>query len=171
MLAVAACACLLSACKSGDFNETVAGTAAMAMPLRLESEQVILTEGQVECGAREDLWEAPVVIGNRTTARLLPKGRNLKFTDDVLAEKGANLASAQVRGDFPAEIILPAQIKEDGPDARIVTTKLQITIQHSCFPSSVPVMGIRKGEFAFDALPVLRYVKEGDVWQLQKVIH
>ncbi len=169
MLAV--CVCVLSACGSKDFNEQVAGVGVTSQPIKLESEQVMLTEAQVDCGVKNDLWEAPVVNGNSKTSRLLSKGRDLKFSDDVIAMEGGNRSYAQVRGDFQVEVTPPFDIKEDGPDARLVSVKLGVIVPHSCFASALPVMGVRKGQFVADALPVLRYTHEGTNWPFEKLVH
>src|SRR5207249_1025085 len=101
---------------------------------------------QIECGTQNDLWEAPVSVGERSVARLLPKGRALKFYDDaVVREPGATGPYIQIRGDVQVEVIPPMDIREDGPKARLVSTKLGALITHMCFGSSLPIMGVRKG--------------------------
>ena len=171
-VAVSALACVLSSCGSKDFNEQMAGVQVTAQPIKLEGEQVVLNEGQVDCGVKNDLWEAPAMQGKSSFARLLQKGRDLKFSDDVVVtEKGSNVSYVQIRGDIQVEVIPPFDIRDDGPDAKLVSVKLGAIIQHMCFTSSLPIMGVRKGEFKPEAIPLLRYTREGTQWTFQKLVH
>ena len=172
VILVAALSCVLSSCNSKDFNEQVAGVQVTAQPIKLEGEQVVLNEGQVDCGTKNDLWETPVRIGERSSARLLPKGRDLKFSDDVIVmEPGLNISYVQVRGDFQVEVMPPFDIRDDGPDARLVSVRLGAIVPNTCFPSSLPIMGVRKGQFKADAIPLLRYTHDGNQWTFQKLVH
>jgi hypothetical protein len=136
---------------------------------------VILTGQQVNCGVQEDLWEAPAapaIVGEHTTGRLLPAGRALNFDDDVMiGETGYVRPYVQVRGDFPATLADGSDIRESGSDVRLVTGKLQITIAHMCFPDPLPVMGVHKGKFSEDALPVMRFELQDDRWHYDKLVH
>jgi hypothetical protein len=171
-VAVAALASVLSSCGSKDFNEQMAGVLVTAQPIKLEGEQVVLSEDQVGCGVKNDLWEAPVIQGKSSFAHLLQKGRDLKFSDDVVVmEKGSSVSYVQVRGDIQVEVRPPFDIRDDGPDAKLVTVKLGALMQHSCFSSSLPIMGVRKGEFTPEASPLLRYTREGTQWMFQKLVH
>ena len=70
-----------------DFDDTVAQVRVNAQPIKLEGEQVVLKDDQVDCGVEKELWEAPVPVGDRRVARLLQAGRDLKFFDDVMIEE------------------------------------------------------------------------------------
>ena len=107
---LAAMLCALST-GCGDpnaFDEGVAKGAAQAQPFQLDSEQVNMNPTQLACGATNELWEAPVVgvaVGDRTVSRLLDKGRNLSFTDDISSDElGHQWPYTQVRGKFPLQV-------------------------------------------------------------------
>src|SRR5437588_615837 len=89
----------------GCGNDVSDKTRAMveAAPVRVEAEQVMLTAGEVDCGARADLWgpAAPPNQG-RSFCPLTPAGRALKFEDDVVyTDPGYRFSYVQVRGTFP----------------------------------------------------------------------
>ena len=160
------------ACGPKGFDEAMVGVRLQEKPVKLDGEQVILTDGQVSCGVQNELWDAPASVGNRMTARLLDKGRALNFYDDVVVREGASQISyVQVRGDFPAEVVPPSDIKDMGDGVKIVNVKVGARINHSCFTSPLPIMGVRKGQFAADALPTLRYVQEGSDWKFDRIVH
>ena len=52
-------------------------------PVRLDGEQVVLDQGQVECGTHEDLWTIEPLGDGRALGRLTKKGRDLQFSDDI----------------------------------------------------------------------------------------
>src|SRR5436189_2107238 len=116
----------------------------------------MLNKPQIDCGTNNDLWEPPQQFGeDRATAHLSPAGRALKFDDDVsVAEPGQNRPSVQVRGDFPLQVLEIVNTKDGDPGVKLVEVKLGITIQHSCFTTPLPVMGVRKGKFSQDVNPV-----------------
>ncbi|HEY4359352.1 MAG TPA: hypothetical protein VGN17_00185 [Bryobacteraceae bacterium] len=141
-------------------------------PLRLDAEQVILTAQQVDCGVREDLWEAATVAGQHTSCRLLPAGKALSFDDDVmLNEPGYHHAYAQVRGDFQATLADGPDIRAPEENVRMVSGKLAITINHSCFSDPVYVVGVRKGNFDEDTPPTMRFELLNDGWHYDKLVH
>jgi hypothetical protein len=39
-----------------------------------------------------------------------------------------------------------------------------------CFPNPLPIMGLRKGQFTEDYLPVLQF-RYDNGWQLEKFVH
>jgi hypothetical protein len=77
----------------------------------------------------------------------------------------------QVRGDFPANLADGPDIRAPQQDERIVTGKLLITINHSCFYEQVPLMGVRKGKFSEDTLPTVRFELLNDGWHFDKLVH
>jgi hypothetical protein len=155
-----------------DFDDAVIVMRVKDMPQKLEGEQVVLTDGQVECGIQQELWESPVPSGDRRIARLLPAARDLKFFDDVMIEK-SGLGYAQVRGNILLDMIPPFQTKDTEPGVKIVTGKVGAIIMHACFASSLPIMGVRKGEFSADAPVQLRYVRtqDGKDWAFDRLVH
>jgi hypothetical protein len=58
----------------GDFNDGKTRNIIEANPVKLDAEQVILSDGEVACGVENELWDAPSPAGSRTTARLTQKG-------------------------------------------------------------------------------------------------
>jgi hypothetical protein len=139
-------------------------------PVHLDAEYVVLTQKQVDCGAKEDLWDPPATGGARSTARLTQKGRDLKFSDDV-SIGDMKFPYVQVRGDFT----LSAEIQSDreGPDpqTRLVEAKLGVPIQHSCFPNPLPMMGVRKGNFSQDDSPQVLLRNVNNVWSFDRIQH
>src|SRR5579885_1534576 len=74
---------LLVGC-TADPNDTTRSMIE-ATPVKVEAEQVMLASGEVDCGVRSELWEAPGTPNQgRSFCRLLPAGRALQFEDDVV---------------------------------------------------------------------------------------
>src|ERR1700689_4543774 len=99
--------CLASvACGSKDqFDEGVAKEVLEANAVNLDGEQVTITQMELECGVQSELWEAPSqVSGDRSTARLTSKGRDLNFGDDPAIEPNFHQPHAQVRGAFSLDV-------------------------------------------------------------------
>ncbi len=153
-----------------DFDDGVAMVRVNEQPFKLDGEQVVLNEGQVECGVQQELWEAPVPSGDRRVARLLQAARDLKFFDDVMVEK-SGVGSAQVRGDITLEIIPGFTTKDTEQGVKIVSGHVGAIIKHACFASSLPLMGVRKGEFSADAPVQVRFVKEDKDWKFDRLVH
>jgi hypothetical protein len=167
MLSVIAC----TGCDR-DFDDSVIILRVRDHPQKLEGEQVVLTDGQIECGVQMELWESPVPSGERRVARLLAAARDLKFFDDVMIEKSGR-GSAQVRGDISLEVIPPFQTKDAEQGVKMVSAKVGAIIPHACFTSSLPIMGVRKGEFSADAPVQLRYTRsdDGKDWVFDRLVH
>jgi hypothetical protein len=165
MLGVLAC----TGCNR-DFDDGAAMTLLNQQPVKLDSEQVVLNEGQLECGVQQELWESPVPSGDRRVARLLQAARDLKFFDDVMVEK-TGIGSAQIRGDITLEIIPGFQTKDTEQGVKIVSGHVGAIIKHACFASSLPLMGVRKGEFSADAPVQVRFVQEGSDWKFDRLVH
>ncbi len=124
----------------------------------------MLTPQQVQCGVQNELWEPPGPInGDRSIARLTTQGRALKFADDIsVVEPGYRSPYVQVRGDFNLGVI-EIQNTKNGPDkdTKLVDVRVGIKIDHACFSSPLPIMGLRKGRFSEDASPVLLFRYDG----------
>jgi hypothetical protein len=153
-----------------DFDDGLVMTRLNEQPFKLEGEQVVLNDGQVECGVQQELWEAPVPSGDRRVARLLQPARDLKFFDDVIVEK-SGIGSAQIRGDVSLDAIPPFQTKDTEQGVKMVTGKVGVIIKHACFATSLPLMGVRKGEFSADAPIQARFVQEGNDWKFDRLVH
>src|SRR6266436_5016428 len=87
MAAVVVLSIVSAGCSGRDFNEEKAKNIVEGQPMRLEGEQASLSPGQVDCGVRAELWEAPVEMSpGHSSAHLTQQGRDLKFNDDVLTD-------------------------------------------------------------------------------------
>ena len=171
---LAGAALVLTGCGEDSFNYGKVGNLIEGSPMHLDAEYVMLTAQQFECGVQEDLWQPPnhpmIVSGQTATAALTQKGRDLKFSDDVsLGDK--RYPYVQIRGDFNMKSM---NISSDhaGPQqqTRLVEAKLGVIINHSCFTDPLPVMGVRKGEFTQDYLPVLLF-RYDNGWSIDKIVH
>jgi hypothetical protein len=176
LVAALCLAVVLSACKpSSDFNEDVAKGAIEFGKMNLEGEQVILNDSSIQCGVQSELWDPPTTLSaDHTTAHLTSKARDLKFNDDVIIhDPGSRVAYAQVRGEFPLQVDSIVSIK-DGEDkfAKVVEAKVSIKIDNPCFPNSLPMMGVRHGNFSADS-PVVLHVHFDDTggWRVDKLVH
>ena len=169
-------AVVLSACKpSSDFNDDVAKGAIEFGKMNLEGEQVILDDSSIQCGVRSELWDPPTTLSaDHTTAHLTSKARNLKFNDDVIIhDPGSRVAYVQVRGEFPLQADSIVSIK-DGEDknSKLVEAKVSIKIDNPCFPNSLPLMGVRHGNFSADSPVVFHmHFDESVGWRVDKLVH
>ena len=157
-------------CGDKDFDDVVAEVRVEAQPIKLDGEQVVLTEVQIDCGVQNDLWEAPSGTGDHKVARLLAKGRDLKFFDDVMVtDSGGNV---QMRGDVQVDLVAPFQIRDAEQGVKLVTGKVYAMLKHTCFNGQpLPMMGVRKGQFDANAPVQLRYVQDRGDWQFDRIIH
>ena len=154
-------------------GESLAKASLEAQPISVDAEQVLLTGPQVDCGVKEELWEAPQQIGGRTTARLTQNGRDLKFADDVsITEPGYTKPYVQVRGQFPVQVSEVGSIK-DGPDGqtKIAQIKGGIVIQHACFSTPLPLMGVKNGRFTHEVPPRFQFQPGDEKWTFEKLVH
>jgi hypothetical protein len=161
---------LLAGC--GDFNDGKTANIIQGSPVRLDAEQVMLSDQQVGCGVDNELWDPPSQGGTRTIARLTQKARDLKFDDDVsVREGGYRSPYVQVRGEFPLSVI-SIESTRDGPeqDTKLVEVRVGVKIDHPCFPNPLPLMGLRKGQFTEDYPPVFEF-RYYNNWQFEKVVH
>jgi hypothetical protein len=156
-----------------DLNASKTASIIERNPVKLDAEQVMLTQVQVDCGIQAELW-LPATDPNqgRSVCPLLPKGKALKFDDDVVVlENGYHSPYVQIRGAFPVAV---ADITNttNGPekDTMLVEAKVGVRIGHPCFQNPLPVMGLRKGQFTQDYSPVI-LLRLDDGWQLDKFVH
>jgi hypothetical protein len=164
---------MVQSCGPNDFNYGKVRNIIESNPMHLDAEYVMLTQQQYECGLQEELWEPPlhpILQGMTGTAHVTKQGQDLKFSDDVmLGDK--RYPYVQVRGDFN---LFVNEITSDrgGSDEfqRFVETKLAVVIQHTCFPTPLPLMGVRKGQFSQDYSPVLEF-RYNNGWSIERVVH
>jgi hypothetical protein len=165
---IAILALWLSGCGTPEFGGDSIKGILEGTPLSLSSEQVSLSDSQIECGAKNDLWDPP----NGNVARLTDKGRDLKFTDDVrLHDPEIHTPYTQVSGTFPVSVSDVSKIRDDDKGMKLADVKLGIVIAHECFPNPLPLMGVRKGKFTPDAPVVFRFQGSGKEWTLDKLVH
>jgi hypothetical protein len=166
--------CLASvACgNKNEFNEDIARSILEANTVNLDGEQVTITQAQLDCGVQAELWEAPTQVSqDRTTARLTPKGHDLNFGDDPAVEPNFHLPYAQVRGAFSLTVDSVAGIRDGQDGTKLVDAKAGIKLQDACFPTPLPIMGVKHGVFREDIPVSFLFSKSDDGWRLDKVVH
>ena len=164
-------ACLaLAACGSGGFDPTAA---LESQPIRLDGEQVVLEQGQLDCGALEDLWNVAQLGDGRSVGHLTQKARNLQFSDDVqIGDANIGLPYAQIHGSFAVRVLQMASVRDDDPSTKTVEAKVAVKIDHKCFENTWPVlMGVRHGQFTPSAHTIFRFTLDGEQWPFDKVVH
>ena len=176
LVAALCLAVVLSGCRpSSDFSEDIARGSIEYGKMNLEGEQVTLTDPQIQCGVQTELWDSPTTLSaDHTTAHLTSKARDLKFNDDVIIhDPSSRVAYVQVRGEFPLQADSIVSIK-DGEDknSKLVEAKVSIKIDNACFPNSLPLMGVRHGNFSADSPVVFHmHFDESVGWRVDKLVH
>ena len=176
LVAALCLAVVLSGCRpSSDFSEDIARGSIEYGKMNLEGEQVTLTDPQIQCGVQTELWDSPTTLSaDHTTAHLTSKARDLKFNDDVIIhDPSSRVAYVQVRGEFPLQADSIVSIK-DGEDknSKLVEAKVSIKIDNACFPNSLPLMGVRHGNFSADSPLVFHmHFDESVGWRVDKLVH
>jgi len=167
---MASAAVFLSACGTTDFNYGKVKNIIEGSPVRLDAEYVMLTQGELDCGVQNDLWDPPADSGGHSIARLSQKARDLKFADDV-SVGDMSRPYVQVRGDFNLAV-LEITSDKDGPEkeSKLLEAKIGVPFQHSCFPNPLPLMGVKKGNFRQDVSPLLLF-RFNNGWYLDKFVH
>jgi hypothetical protein len=160
-------------CSNPGFDGNAVKAAAAAQPIQLDSEEVAMSQSQLECGEDDDLWSSPVAGGQRSLARLQQKGRDLGFSDDVsVNEPGFPSPYSQVRGKFTLQVsqVLSIKAGEDS-DTKIVEARTGVKIAHSCFANPPEIMGIRKGKYSQDLPATLEFDRDENGWHLARIVH
>ena len=141
-------------------------------PVQLDGEQVAMDQGQVDCGAREELWSIQPLGDGRALGRLTQKGRDLQFSDDVqIGDPAVGVPYVQVRGSFPVKVIQPGSVRDEDQWTKSADAKVAVRIDHSCFQANPPsLMGIRHGQFDPSTSPAFRFKLDGE-WQVDRVLH
>lgn len=160
----------LAACGSGGFS---ANGVLESHPVQLDGEQVVLDQGQLDCGAREDLWTITSLGGEgRALGRLTPKGRDLHFSDDVqIGDPAVGAPYVQIHGAFPVKVLRVSSVRDEDAYTKLAEVKLAVKFGHSCFQNDPPVlMGIRHGQFDPSASPLFRFKLDGE-WMVDQIVH
>lgn len=157
----------LAGCSAPGFDNDAAKGMLEGAPLELSNEQVVVNDGQLECGTKNDLWDPP----NGNVARLTQKGRDLHFTDDIrLNDPDIHVAYTQVNGKFPVQVAEVTKVR-DTDGGKLADVKLGIMVSHECFTTPLPLMGIRKGKFTPDAPVVFRFKGSDKEFTFDKLMH
>jgi hypothetical protein len=156
-----------------DFDEGVAKDILEANAVQLDGEQVTITRMQLDCGVQSELWEPPSQVSqDRSTARLTSKGRDLNFGDNPAIEPNFHEPYAQVRGAFSLEVDEVSGVRDgDTNGTKLVDAKAAIKLQHACFPSPLPIMGVKHGDFREGTPVSFLFRKSDDGWRLEKLVH
>jgi hypothetical protein len=166
-VSIAILAVCLVGCATPDFDENAVKAQLEGTPQSLSNEQVVLSDGQVACGAKDELWDPP----NGNVARLEQKGRDLKFSDDVrLNDPDIHVPYIQLSGTFPVAVIEVTKLRDDGK-SKLADVKIGAVIAHECFTTPLPLMGVRHGKFTPEAPVVFRFQGSGKEWSLDKLVH
>jgi hypothetical protein len=163
---------LLVGCTQGDFDFGKVQSMVEGSLVSLDGEQVMLTDGQVQCGAQSDLWDITQIGSNHSVGKLNQAARDLHFGDDVIiGETGMHGPYVQIRGTLQMRLLDVGPIRDDGEKSKLVDLKIGIEIPHPCFQNPLPqLMGVRRGRFSQDALPTFRFRMESN-WALDRVQH
>jgi len=171
LIAGLALACV--GCGDPDFNDSKTRAIVGSQQYTLSSEQVTLTQQQVNCGVENDLWFAPAQVSqNRYAARLTDVGRALKFSDDVtMGEPGFPKPYSQVNGTFDLQMDDILDARDTGQGTKTVVARLGVKIPHGCFPNPLPIMGVKRGHFDEDTPVTVLFTLDNGVWGLDKLAH
>ncbi len=157
----------LCGCAPPQFGEGTVKGILEGGPITLNNEQVLLSEQQLLCGAKDELWDPP--SGNM--ARLTQRARDLKFNDDVrLNDPDIHQPYAQVSGTFAVNVHDVSKVRDDN-GGKLADVKLGVVIEHECFTTPLPLMGVRKGKFTPEASVVFRFTGSDGAYTLDKLIH
>ena len=163
-------ACLmLAGCGGGGFD--LRGVLE-SRPVRLDGEQVVMDQGQLDCGTHDDLWTISPLGDGRTVGRLTQKGRDLHFGDDVqIGDPVVGMPYAQLHGSFSIKMYRAGSIRDVDEWSKLADAKVGVKIEHSCFEANpLVLMGIRHGQFDLTVNPAFR-LKLDQEWQVDQVVH
>jgi len=170
-IACSVCFCLaLAGCSNGPLDESRIRYLLESGTIALNGEEVIVNQAQLDCGVQSELWEMQNLGPTLAVGRLLPRGRELKFDDDVQLND-MRFAYTQLRGQFPVQLFEVQTIRDENPTTKLVDAKVCVRIDHSCFTNPLILMGVRHGKFTQDFLPRFQFRKDGDDWQYDSVVH
>lgn len=165
--------CIFMTACGREFDVETAQTGASKL-IELDREQVSMTYEQLVCGIKSELWEGESSWTGQppTSYHLTQKGRDLQFSDDVYPS-GAVFSTpyTQVRGKFRLSLGQVTAITNGSDYSKLVQAKLSVKIPHPCFTTALPIMGVRKGRFALDVAPVLKYEEDQRGWELTELVH
>ncbi|MEP7354566.1 MAG: hypothetical protein ABI824_15170 [Acidobacteriota bacterium] len=161
----------LTSCEEPGFNAGQAAGILTAQPVKLEGEQVLISDDQITCGEQKDLWTVNRQPDGGGKAQLLPAAKALHFDDDVVMSDPLTGTPAwvQIRGDFRLAAPAIQKITDEDPQTKIISAKVGVIIDHPCF-GPMPLLGIHKHQFTAAADPVFRF-KLTDTWKVDQLVH
>lgn len=160
----------LAGCNNGPLDDSRIRYLLESGTIPLNGEQVMINQQQLECGTQAELWEMQSLGPGLSVGRLLPRGRELKFGDDVQLND-MRYAYTQLRGDFSVAMFEVQSIRDENAKTKIVDAKVAVRINHTCFQNPLPLMGVRHGKFTQDFLPRFQFVQVNDDWQYDSIVH
>lgn len=166
--------CIFAAACSQQFNDEAIRIRAAERPVQVDNEQVSLNAGQLGCGVDNELWEGtPPADGTHSAVyRLTEKGRALQFSDDIYVnDPGYPAPFTQVRGKFFLQVDRVVTVDDAKDGSKLVQAMVGVKIAHPCFPTPLPLMGIKKGKFAAEIAPTLKYENGEDGWWPTQLVH
>jgi hypothetical protein len=163
---------ILSGCSPNNFDFGKVQYMVELNPVSLDGEQVMLTDGHIQCGVQSELWDVTQLGPTRAVARLTQAGRNLHFGDDVvIGEPGTHTPYVQIRGTFQLRVQDVGTVRDESEKIKLVDVKIGVEIPHPCFHDPLPqLMAVRRGRFTQDALPTFRFRNDSD-WAYDRVQH
>ncbi len=163
---------ILAGCGDRELGEGKVRFQLETQQTQLDGEQVLLTKTQFDCGVESELWERQELGRDQAVGHLNQTAKDLGFSDDFqILEPGFRNAYAQVRGKFLLSLIQVDNIKNDGPQYRVVDAKVGVRIPHPCFENPLPVMlGVKKGKFTDSVGTMLRFRLDDD-WVYDQIVH
>jgi len=162
----------LTGCGGDTFDAQKVKIRAEEKPVSLDGNQAMLNPQIVQCGVQAELWEEPYFQTPEVAyAHLSSAGRALGFDDDVVvAEPGFANPYVQIRGQFQVVVGEIPFIRDSGGD-KIANAKIGVVINHSCIGLPLPLMGVKRGRFAADVNPELRFRFYNNRWNFDGIIH
>ena len=160
----------LAGCTNGPLDDSRVRYLLESGTIPLNGEEVMINQAQLECGTQSELWEIQSLGPGLSVGRLLPRGRELKFDDDVQLND-MRYAYTQLRGDFSVAMFEVQTIRDENPTTKIVDAKVGVRINHTCFNNPLMLMGVRHGKFTQDFLPRFQFRQTGEDWQYDSIVH
>jgi hypothetical protein len=170
---VGLCLCSIACGNKNEFNGDTAKNILEGGPVKLDGEQVSITDTQLKCGVQSELWDSPTQVSHdRSIARLTSKGRELNFGDDPVIEPSFHQPYAQVRGAFMLQVDDVSGLRNgEASGTKVVDAKAGIKLPNACFPNPLPIMGVKHGNFQEDTPPSFVFRLAEDGWHLDKLVH
>lgn len=172
-VALATASLLLTSCGGDTFDGQKVKIRVEEKPVSLDGNQAMLNPQIVQCGVQAELWEDPYFQTPEVAyAHLLSAGRALGFDDDiVVAEPGFANPYVQIRGLFQVVVGEIPFIRDGQNGDKIANAKIGVVVNHSCFGSPLPLLGVKRGRFVADVNPELRFRFYNGRWNFDGLIH